>query len=90
MIDGRAIVDTDVVLGENVTIGPWSLIGPGVGTGRRCSYRIACRTQGPCKNRRWGKNISVRKRSVKIPLHLPLPEKKPIWKLVKTLSFGKG
>jgi len=30
MIDGRAIVDPSAVLGENVAIGPWSIVGPDV------------------------------------------------------------
>ncbi len=33
MIDGRAIVDPSAVIGENVTIGPWSIIGPNVELG---------------------------------------------------------
>ena len=30
MIDGRAIIDPTATLGENVSVGPWSIIGPNV------------------------------------------------------------
>ena len=30
MIDGRAIINPSAQIGENVTVGPWTIIGPDV------------------------------------------------------------
>ena len=36
MIDSSAIVDPSAVLCENVSIGPWTIIGPNVEIGDGC------------------------------------------------------
>ena len=49
MIDGRAIVDTSAVLGDNVAIGPWSIVGPGVELGDNVQIASHVVVKGPTK-----------------------------------------
>jgi UDP-N-acetylglucosamine acyltransferase len=47
MIDGRAIVDPSAVIGENVSIGPWSIVGPDVVLGDNVSIESHTVVKGP-------------------------------------------
>ncbi|MEQ9451846.1 MAG: acyl-ACP--UDP-N-acetylglucosamine O-acyltransferase [Pseudomonadales bacterium] len=47
MIDGRAIVDPEATLGENVSIGPWSIVGAGVVLGDNVQIASHCVVKGP-------------------------------------------
>ena len=47
MIDGRAIVDPDAVLGQDVSIGPWTIVGAGVVLGDGVQIASHCVIKGP-------------------------------------------
>ena len=49
MIDGRAIIDPSAVLGDNVTVGPWSIIGPDVMLGDGVDIASHVVVKGPSK-----------------------------------------
>lgn len=49
MIDARAIVDPGAVLGENVSIGPWSVVGPDVVIGDNCEIGPHVILKGPTR-----------------------------------------
>ena len=55
MIDPRAIVDPSAVLGENVSIGPWTIIGADVEIGDGCAIASHVVVKGPtvmgCNNK---------------------------------------
>ena len=48
MIDERAILDSSVVVGENVSIGPWTIIGPDVVLGDNVQIASTVVVKGPC------------------------------------------
>ena len=47
MIDSKAIIDPKAQIGENVSIGPWSVIGPDVQIGDNCSIASHVVIRGP-------------------------------------------
>ena len=47
MIDSKAIIDPKAQIGENVSIGPWSIIGPDVQIGDNCSIASHVVIRGP-------------------------------------------
>ena len=47
MIDPRAIVDPAARLAENVTVGPWTIIGPHVEIGEGTEIASHCVLKGP-------------------------------------------
>ena len=49
MIDGRAIIDPGAVLGENVSVGPWSIVGAGVELGDNVEISSHVVLKGPTK-----------------------------------------
>ncbi len=49
MIDGRAIIDPSAVLGENVSVGPWSIIGADVELGDNVEVASHVVVKGPTK-----------------------------------------
>ncbi len=49
MIDGRAIIDPTAVLGEGVSVGPWSIIGAGVELGDNVQVASHVVIKGPTK-----------------------------------------
>ena len=49
MIDGRAIIDPSATLGENVSVGPWSIIGPNVELGDDVEIASHVVVKGPTK-----------------------------------------
>ncbi len=49
MIDGRAIIDPTAVLGENVSVGPWSIIGANVELGDNVDIASHVVVKGPTK-----------------------------------------
>ena len=48
MIDERAIVDSSVVVGKNVSGGPWTIVGPGVVLGDNVEIASSVVVKGPC------------------------------------------
>ncbi|MCS5588088.1 MAG: acyl-ACP--UDP-N-acetylglucosamine O-acyltransferase [Porticoccaceae bacterium] len=49
MIDSRAIIDPAATIGENVSVGPWSIIGPDVEIGDNCDIASHVVIKGPTK-----------------------------------------
>ena len=49
MIDGRAIIDPSAKLGDNVSVGPWSIVGPNVTIGDNVDIRSHVVLKGPSK-----------------------------------------
>ncbi|NOX50949.1 MAG: acyl-ACP--UDP-N-acetylglucosamine O-acyltransferase [Gammaproteobacteria bacterium] len=49
MIDGRAIIDPGAIVGENVTVGPWSIVGSDVELGDNVSVASHVVIRGPTK-----------------------------------------
>lgn len=47
MIDGRAIIDPSATLGENVSVGPWSIVGPDVVLGDNVEIASHTVVKGP-------------------------------------------
>lgn len=47
MIDSKAIIDPKAQIGENVSIGPWSVIGPDVQIGDNCTIASHVVIRGP-------------------------------------------
>ena len=47
MIDSIAIIDPKAKIGENVSIGPWTVIGPDVEIGDNCSIASHVVIRGP-------------------------------------------
>ncbi|XOV82058.1 MAG: acyl-ACP--UDP-N-acetylglucosamine O-acyltransferase [bacterium] len=49
MIDGRAIIDPSAVLGENVSVGPWSIVGADVELGDNVQIASHVVVKGPAR-----------------------------------------
>ena len=49
MIDGRAVIDPSATLGDNVSVGPWSLIGPEVQIGDNVEIASHVVLKGPTR-----------------------------------------
>jgi UDP-N-acetylglucosamine acyltransferase len=49
MIDGRAIIDPSADLGENVSVGPWTIIGPNVTLGDNVQVASHVVVKGPSR-----------------------------------------
>lgn len=49
MIDGRAIIDPSAKLGENVSVGPWSIVGPDVELGDNVDIASHVVVKGPTR-----------------------------------------
>ena len=56
MIDGRAIIDPSAKLGENVSVGPWTIIGPDVEVGDNTTIASHVVVKGPT---RIGANVRI-------------------------------
>ena len=49
MIDSKAIIDPSAKIGDNVSIGPWTIIGPDVEIGDNCEIASHVVIRGPSK-----------------------------------------
>ena len=89
MIDARAIIDPDARLGDDVEVGPWSVIGAGVEIGDGCRIGTHAIIKGPT---RMGSGNRVFQFATigEDTRHWLITASERFWKSGTTTPFAKG